>query len=78
VFRDLYGDLEGESLKRPPTGFDADHRLIDDLKRKDFIASTRFTQSEVTSPDFLFTYAETVQAGAPFMRFLCEALGLPF
>ena len=43
-FKDVYGELEGESLKRPPRGFDPDNPLIDDLKRKDFIASTRFTQ----------------------------------
>ena len=78
AFREVYGDLEGESLKRPPSGFDAEHPLIDDLKRKDFIASGRFSQAEVTASDFIDTYAGTVRAGAPFMRFLCEALGLPF
>ncbi len=32
--------LGGEALKRPPAGFDKDHELIEDLKRKDFIAYT--------------------------------------
>jgi uncharacterized protein (TIGR02453 family) len=78
TFRTVYGDLDGDSLVRPPKGFDPDHPLIDDLKRKDFIASTRFTQAQVTSAGFLDMYAASVRTGAPFMRFLCEALGLGF
>ena len=77
-FEGLYGGLEGESLKRPPRGFDPAHPLLEDLKRKDFIASTRLTQAEVTSPDFMRTYLATVKTGAPFMRYLCEAIGVRF
>ena len=78
AFKDTYGGLEGESLKRHPRGFDPDHPLIEDLKRKDFITSTRLTQKAVTSEDFMKTYTATVKAGVPFMRFLCDALGLAF
>ena len=77
-FTARYGELEGESLKRLPRGFDAHHPLVEDLKRKDFIASTRFTQADVTSPRFLDTYASTVHIGARFMQFLCRALDLGF
>ena len=31
-------ELEGDSLKRPPRGYEADHPLVEDLKRKDFVA----------------------------------------
>ncbi|MDX1690029.1 MAG: DUF2461 domain-containing protein [Acidimicrobiia bacterium] len=78
AFREMYGDLEGESLVRPPRGHDPDHPLIDDLRRKDFIASTRLSQAQVTAPDFLATYTETVKVGSPFMRYLCDALDLGF
>ena len=78
AFGDLYGELEGESLKRPPRGFDPDHPLLEDLKRKDFIASTRFTQKQVTSAGFMDDYAATLKTGAPFMKFLCEAIGVGF
>jgi uncharacterized protein (DUF2461 family) len=74
----LYDGLEGESLVRPPRGFDADHPLIDDLKRKSFLASTRFTQKQVTSAEFMDDYLATVKTAAPFMRFLCEAIGVGF
>jgi uncharacterized protein (TIGR02453 family) len=77
-FRHLYGDLEGESLKRPPRGFDPEHPLLEDLKRKDFIASTRLTQKQITSDSFMDDYLATVNAGAPFMRFLSRSIGLGY
>ncbi len=70
--------LQGDSLIRPPRGYDADHPLIDDLKRKDFIASARLSQKQITSPTFIDEYETMLKAGTPFMRFLCEAVGVPF
>ncbi len=61
-----------------PQGFAPDHPLLDDLRRRDFTASTRLTQARVTAPGFLEDYAATMRAGAPFLRFLCEALDLAF
>lgn len=77
-FKETYGELEGESLKRPPRGVDPDHHLMEDLKRKDFIASTRLRQRDITGNGFMDQYTATVRTGAPFMKYLCEALGLGF
>lgn len=71
-------ELDGESLVRPPTGFAADHPLIEDLKRKDFIASTRLSQKAVTSKGFLDEFTGLCTTAGPFMRFLCGAVGAPF
>lgn len=68
--------LAGESLKRPPRGFDPDHPLIEDLKRKDFLASIEIDEEIATRPDFLDYYVDTCQRAVPFMSFLTEALGL--
>jgi uncharacterized protein (TIGR02453 family) len=76
-FTDVW-ELAGESLTRPPKGFDDDHPLIEDLKRKDFIASTRLTQKQVTSEGFVDEYAKLNTRAAPFMEFLCQAVGVPF
>lgn len=76
-FTDVFA-LAGDSLVRPPKGYDPDHPLIDDLKRKDFIASTRLTQKLITSADFLPTFTDHAKRGVPFMRFLCDAVGVPF
>ncbi len=70
--------LGGDSLKRPPRGYDEDHPLIEDLKRKDFIASTRVTQKAITSDRFMEDFTDTCNRSAPFMKFLCEAVGVPF
>ena len=76
-FTDVYA-LGGDSLTRPPKGFDPDHPLIDDLKRKDFIASTQLTQKSVTSGDFLKTFDSNCKRAVPLMKFLCDAVGVPF
>lgn len=76
-FTDVFS-LAGDSLTRPPKGYDADHPLIDDLKRKDFIASTRLTQQDVTTDHFMEDFTDYCKRAAPFMRFLCEAVGAPF
>ncbi|WP_455216723.1 DUF2461 domain-containing protein [Kaarinaea lacus] len=70
--------LEGESLNNPPRGYPGDHPLINDLKRKDFIAVRNLPQKSVLEKHFM---AETVDAFArtePFMRFLCSALEVGF
>lgn len=70
--------LGGDSLSRPPRGYSNDHPLIDDLKRKDFIASTRLTQRQITSDHFMEDFTEYCKRAVPFMKFLCEAVGVPF
>ena len=76
-FADVF-TLGGDSLKRPPRGYDEDHPLIDDLKRKDFIASARLTQKAVTSDTFMQDFTGDCRRAAPFMKYLCEAVGVPF
>jgi uncharacterized protein (TIGR02453 family) len=63
--------LGGHALKRPPSGFDRDHPLIEDLKRKDFIAIADLSEDEVTADGFLSRFIELCAASADFMRFLC-------
>ncbi len=71
-------ELAGDALTRPPRGFDPEHPLIEDLKRKDFIAVAKLTQRAATSKDLVQKYAEICRAGKPMVKFLCEALRLPF
>lgn len=71
-------DLWGDSLVRAPKGYDPDHPMIEDLRRKDFIAGAKLTQREVTSPDFMKTFAQLCRASAPFQRWLCSAVGVGY
>ncbi len=68
----------GDSLKRGPVGFDRDHPLIDDIKRKDFIAVAELTEDDVVADGFVERFADRCAAGAPFVRWLCEAVGVGF
>lgn len=70
--------LEGDSLKRPPRGYDPDHPLIDDLKRKDFIAGTTFTEADACAPDFINHFADVCHGASPFMEWLTVAVELPW
>jgi uncharacterized protein (TIGR02453 family) len=70
--------LGGDSLKRAPAGYDSEHPLIDDLKRKDFIAVVPLSEKRATSRGFVDEFAATCRSAAPFVRFLCEAVDVPF
>ena len=65
----------GESLKRPPAGYDAEHPHIEDIKRKDFAMSAPLTDAQVTSSDFMGLVAEGFKRTKPFVSFLAEAVG---
>jgi uncharacterized protein (TIGR02453 family) len=77
-FREQPFSLIGDSLKRPPRDCPADHPLIEDLKRTDFAVLRALNESEVYGERFLDCVAETFAAGSPFMRFLCQALNVPY
>ena len=71
-------DLGGESLKRPPRGFDSAHECIDDIKRKSFIAVRQLDVDACLRPQFQRTVESSFGMAEPFMRFLCKAVGVSF
>jgi uncharacterized protein (TIGR02453 family) len=70
--------MAGESLKRPPAGFDADHPHIEDLKRKDFATTLALDDKQVAGDDFLDELIDGFRATSPFLQFLTKAIGLAF
>jgi uncharacterized protein (TIGR02453 family) len=76
-FRNLF-TLEGGSLKKWPRGFPADHPYLEDLKRTDFIAVADLSENEVFQKTFIDKVSQAFTASRPFMRFLCDALKVPF
>jgi uncharacterized protein (TIGR02453 family) len=68
--------LGGESLQRAPKGYDPDHPLIEDLKRKDYVSFSEFDEKAACSPDFIDRYTRACKAAAPFVEFLTLAVGL--
>ena len=70
--------LGGEALVRPPRGFDKGHPMIEDLKRKDFIAVKELQPGDVLDPGFMRKIETAFRAATPYMQFLCKAVGVPF
>jgi uncharacterized protein (TIGR02453 family) len=68
--------IDGEALKRPPAGYDAAHRFVEDLKRKDLYSMTTFPEAQVCAPGFMGAYVEACAKAAPLVAFLTKALGL--
>ena len=69
-------EVEGDSLKRPPRGFDPNHECIEDVKRKDFIVVTPLSDEQIEGPRFMAEYAAICKSQLPLAQFLAEALGL--
>jgi len=70
--------LGGQSLVRPPRGFDKEHECIDDIKRKSFIAVKEMDIGACVNPRFQQKVETSFKAATPFMQFLCKAVGVPF
>jgi uncharacterized protein (TIGR02453 family) len=76
-FRERFA-LDGGTLKRPPRGFSADDPWIEDLKRTDFIGLEDLEERDVLNKSFLDHVTASFAGSRPFMRFLCDALKVPF
>ena len=70
--------LAGDSLANAPRGYAKDHPLLADLKRKDFIAITEFSNPLAISARFKPEVVQSFRAAVPYMKFLCKSLELPF
>ena len=69
-------DAASDPLKRAPRGFDPEHPLIEDLKRRGYTKSVVFTQKQACAPDFLNRAAQACKQSSPLMVFLAEAVGI--
>jgi uncharacterized protein (TIGR02453 family) len=70
-------ELVGDFLKRPPRGFDGDHPMIEDLKRKDFIGVCKLAHKDIESPQFVKLVMSRFKAAKSLVSFLCDAMSLP-
>jgi uncharacterized protein (TIGR02453 family) len=69
---------DGPALKRAPAGYDPEHPLIADIKRKSFAIVSPLTQSDVTASGFLDEWQARAAAARPFMEYLSRALGVEY
>lgn len=70
--------LSGSSLSRPPKGFAKDHPLIEDIRRKDFIAIKQLDLKDPLDSRFQQKVEVAFASAEPFMTFLCRAVGVQY
>ncbi len=70
-------ELHGTSLKRPPRGFDENHPLINDLKRKDHIGLVQLTEKDILDKKLIDKLVSHFKTAKPYVRFLCDAIHQP-
>ncbi|MCF8474690.1 MAG: DUF2461 domain-containing protein [Emcibacter sp.] len=70
--------IRGDSLIRPPRGFDASNPHIEDIKRKSFFAMKEGTLASAKSADFVDEVIESFEAASPLMCFISDAVDVAF
>jgi uncharacterized protein (TIGR02453 family) len=74
AFVEAFGSVsdDGESLKRVPTGYPADHPAADLLRKKNVTFGRRLSDDEALSPRLPAVLAEAFAVGTPLMRYLAS------
>ncbi|WP_422091901.1 DUF2461 domain-containing protein [Tenacibaculum ovolyticum] len=68
------GKLEGDELKTAPKGFDKEHKSIDLIRKKGFIAIRKFTDKEVLSKNFVDEVSASFKALRPYFNLMSDIL----
>jgi len=78
-FAATFPEIYGDGLKTAPKGYSVEHPNIVDLRRKTFFVMKPVDDIRaITKPGFIDDVEETFQRATPFMRFLTNAVDLPF
>jgi uncharacterized protein (TIGR02453 family) len=70
----LAGEIQGESMTRPPKGFDPEHPAVEHLKRKQHHFMVRLEPELATTSKLLAEVVKRFEAMTPLVRFLDSAL----
>ena len=73
-----YYHMAGDSLVRPPKGYDSESPMIEEIKRKDFIAICPLDKKQLLEGNVCELAATRYGRAQPLQKFLCDALGLRF
>ncbi|WP_244623154.1 DUF2461 domain-containing protein [Shewanella salipaludis] len=71
-------EMSGDSLIRPPKGFDKSHPMLDELKRKDFIAVKNIDPATLLRADLVDYCSRQFRHCNGLMAYLCFALELDY
>ena len=74
-FRETFGEMRGDRLKSAPKGFDADHKAVEYLKLKEFMAFAELHDDTfLTSAEFPKYLVGMMKEMYPLVSFLRQAL----
>ncbi|MGE3248793.1 MAG: DUF2461 domain-containing protein [Hyphomonadaceae bacterium] len=74
-----YGGITSrDALTKAPRGFNPEHPMIEDIKRKSFFVGCDSDEAAAASPTFPKTVAKAYADAAPLMQFLCVSVGVKY
>ncbi len=68
--------IEGDSMAKLPKQYDPKHPFAEDLKRKDFIGVSYFSEKQACATEFIERVDKVSLAAAPYLGFIIKAVGL--
>ena len=71
-FARTFGAISGETLKRVPPGFPADHPEAELLKHKDLTFGRRLADRDIQGPGLVDLIADSFEVAIPVMRWLAR------
>ena len=71
-------DFVGESLKKAPRDYPADHPMIEDLRRVDYMAVAPLTDAQVTGEKIISILIDRIKKAKPLMKFICDSIEIPY
>ena len=74
LFNKVWGDLEGEELKSAPRDFDKNHPDIDLIRKKQYIFTKKYKDTDILSNDFLNEVNNSFKAIRPFFDYMSDVL----
>ena len=74
-YKDTFGEMRGERLRSAPKGFDPEHKAVEHLKLKEFMAYTELHDDKILiSPEFPKQLVKTMKEMFPLISFLRSSL----
>jgi len=69
-FKEYFGEIEGDKLKKAPKGYPSDHPNIDLLKYKSYLVVNKVTDASVLSEGYVDYVTDVLRVMKPFNDFL--------
>ncbi|MEB2783605.1 DUF2461 domain-containing protein [Algoriphagus persicinus] len=74
AFKSFFGKIEGEKLKTSPRDYEADHEFIEYLRLKSFTVSSKISNRDIESGNFINIALDGFQKMRPLQVFLTQAI----